>query len=320
MKLWQRFAVLSVEVLLCALAVGCATTTEPIQFGLYQVPRTNLVEARALGMDFVVGPRERGYLEEAGRAGLKVITPLTDEPDLHGISPENLREEYRKARKPAFLNLSSGYSVEAYRDVCDVVMFDWYPVGWMPVETFYSHCRTARLAAGKKPFYAVVQTFDWAKYPGTMPPGDYRRPTAPEVKAMTLWAAMNGASGIVFYPFDDGHARLSESPEIAGAIKESVELVRNYDWLFESPRVWIEYPFSFKPGTDKTNAIAETSIAIRAARTEKALFVVAANTTGREIVVKPRMKFEKGGEELRFAPLEVKFLTTPPPPPGRGGK
>jgi hypothetical protein len=167
------------------------------------------------------------------------------------------------------------------------------------------------LAAGRKPFFAVVQTFDWAKYPAVMPPGEYRKPTAAEVKAMTLWAAMNGASGIVFYPFDDGHARLSESPEIASAIKESVELVRNYDWLFELPRVWIDYPFTFAAGADKTNAIAETSIAIRAARTEKALFVVAANTTGRTIVVKPRIAFDDVQEEIRFEPLEVKFLVAP---------
>lgn len=308
MKSWR---LLSVEVVLCALAVGCATTTEPIQFGFYQVPRTNLADARALGMDFVIGPQQREYLREAERVGLNVITPLTDEPDLKGISPEEIRAEYRKARKPAFLNLSSAYSVEAFRDVCDMVMFDWYPIGWMPIETFYSQCRVARLAAGRKPFYAVVQTFDWAKYPGMMPPGEYRKPSSVEVKAMTLWAVMNGAGGIVFYPFDDGHARLSESPEIASAIKESVELVRNFDWLFEAPRVWIDYPFTFTSSADKTNAIAETSIAIRAARTEKALFVVAANTTGRTIVVKPRIAFDHVREEIQFEPLEVKLLVAP---------
>ena len=309
MKWWRRFAVLTAEVALFALAVGCATT-RPIQFGFYQVPREKLAEARALGMDFVVGSSQREYVREARRQGLEVITTMTDEPDLHGIAPEVIRKEYRRARKPAFLNLSSGYSVEAYRDHCDVVMFDWYPVGWMPIETFYAHCRAARLAAGKKPFYAVIQTFDWAKYPRVMPPSEnHRKPTAAEVKAMTIWAAMNGASGIVYYPFDDGHARLSESPEIAAAINESAELVRNYDWLFEMPRAWIEYPFKFASDADKTNAIAENSIAVRTVRTEEAVHIVAANTTGRTIVVKPLLQFVEAGEEIRFEPLEVKFLT-----------
>jgi hypothetical protein len=86
--------------------------------------------------------------------------------------------------------------------------------------------------------------------------------------------------------------------------------VRNYDWLFEMPRVWIDYPFTFESDADKTNSIAETSIAIRAARSNEALFVVAANTTGCEIIVKPRIKFDDIGEDLRFAPLEVKFLTS----------
>ena len=127
---------------------------------------------------------------------------------------------------------------------------------------------------------------------------------------MTIWAAMNGASGIVYYPFDDGHARLSESPEIAAAIRESVELVRNYDWLFEMPRAWIEYPFKFTSDADKTNAVAENSIAVRAGRTKDTVFVVAANTTDREIVVKERTDFDETEEDIRFAPLEVKFLSS----------
>jgi hypothetical protein len=306
------------------LLCGCAAP-ESIRFGMYQVPQANLGQVRELGMDFVIGSESHAYLDAAGAQNLKVITArpsrhkaamgtiLTDEPDLHGISPEKIREEYtktkRSSRKPVFLNLSSGFSTEAYANNCDVLMFDWYPVNWTPIETFYSHSRAARLAADRKPFYAVIQTFDWSKYPGQMPAGSYRKPTAQEVSAMTIWAAMNGAKGIVYYPYADGHASLEESPELARAIKKSVELVRNYDWLFESPRAWIEYPFQFRASEDKTNAVAETSIAIRAARTADADFVVAANTTSRAITVKPLMKFDEVETEIRFEPLEVKFLT-----------
>jgi hypothetical protein len=294
---------------------------------MFQVPQQNLVDARALGIDFVVGPGRREYVDAAEANGLKVIAParaevrshavigsmLTDEPDLHGISPEQIRQEYQAAkRRPVFLNLSSGFSAEAYIKDCDVLMFDWYPVNWTPIETFYSHLRAARLAAGKKPFFAVIQTFDWSKYPEMMPPGNYRKPTAAEVKAMTVWAAMNDAKGIAYYPFNDGNASLAESPEIASAIKQSVELVRNYDWLFEAPRTWIEYPFQFQRIEDKTNAIAETSIAIRASRTKEdpdLVFVAAANTTDHAIVVKPLIHFDEAEGEIRFEPLEVKFLT-----------
>lgn len=129
---------------------------------------------------------------------------------------------------------------------------------------------------------------------------------------MTIWAAMNGAQGIAYYPFDDGHASLADSPEIATAIKDSIELVRNYDWLFEMPRAWIEYPFKFTSLSDRTNAIAETSIAIRAARLPEnpgTVFIVAANTTDHAITVKPLLKFDEAEGEIQFGPLEVKFLT-----------
>src|SRR5688572_20291192 len=120
---------------------------------MFQVPQKNLADVRALGIDFVVGSPRREYLDEAHALNLKVITKypktdhpaimgsiLTDEPDLHGVSPDQIAQEYKKAKwqtpKPIFLNLSSGYSVEAYGAHCDVVMFDWYPVNWQPLETF----------------------------------------------------------------------------------------------------------------------------------------------------------------------------------------
>jgi hypothetical protein len=310
-------------------AMGCASPQPPIRFGIFQVPRKNLADARALGMDFVVGSSQRDYLDAAAAEQLKAIARpqsgirhpaimgsiLTDEPDLHGISPEKMAAEYKAAKKtgprPVFLNLSSGFSAEAYVRDCDVLMFDWFPVNWMPLETFYSHLRATRLAAGRKPFCAVIQTFDWSKYPELMPAGSYRKPTPAEIKAMTVWAAMNGAKGIAYYPFDDGHASLAESPEIASAIKQSIELVRNYDWLFESPRAWMDYPFQFERREDKTNAIAETSIAVRATRLPEnpgTVFVVAANTTDRAITVKPLVHFDEAEGEIRFEPLEVKFL------------
>jgi hypothetical protein len=312
----------------CALLCGCAAQ-RPIRFGMFQVPEKNLRAVHALGMDFVVGPSTPAYLEEAARLKLKVITQdskvkhhailgsiLTDEPDLHGLPPERIAQEYKAAkrpdRKPIFLNLSSAYAAEAYRENCDVLMFDWFPIGWMPLETFYSQLRLARLAAGKKPFFVVIQAFDWSRYPDLMPAGNYRKPTAAEVKAMTIWAAMNGAKGIAYYPFDDGHFSLEEAPEISAAIKESIALVRDYDWLFESPRAWIEYPFQFQSSADKTNSIAETSIAIRAARTPEypgTTYITAANTTDRAIVVKPLLQFDEVAGEIQFAPFEVKFLT-----------
>ena len=313
---------------------GCATHRS-LTFGIYSVPEARLPEIRSLGLDFVIGPKDRPYLDAAAKAGIGVIvrgkgeanagrhhatigTYLSDEPDLRGIAPSEMLEEYRKAKKssskPVFVNVSSGYSVEAYRDAGDILMFDWYPVGWQPLETFYSNLRAARLGARGKAFYAVIQTFDWAKYPNIMPASaEYRRPTPSEVKAMTLWAAMSDARGIAFYPYDDGHWSLREAPELMGAVRDAIELIRSNGDFFRRDREWLSYPFRFEDRKDQYNIIWDASIAIRASRQKRSprkWLIVAANTTDREIAVipQPKVKLKDASARIVFAPLEVKLL------------
>jgi hypothetical protein len=312
--------------------LGCRSS-ERIQFGIYAVPERELSSARSLGANFVVGPADKKYVEAARRAGLKVIADgngafkddaiagryLTDEPDLRDIPVRQLELEYARARrqwsKPVFLNVSSGYSVEAYRKACDVIMFDWYPIGWQPIQTFYANARIARLAAHGKPFIATVQAFSWANYPQLMPPNSrYRKPTPTEVQAMAVWAAMNGASGIFFYPLDDGKSRLTDSPELMDAVRESIELVKKHERYFTGPRGYGPYPFSFRDQSQRYNAIAEASIAIRYSESTKdadTYYLVAANTTENEIAVNPGPGVEFLGATfpIVFKPLAVQFFS-----------
>jgi hypothetical protein len=143
---------------------GCKTTP-PISFGLFAVPKSELAEAKTVGVDFLVAGQDPAYLNEAARLKLKIIATgepgtvhpsiagfyLTDEPDLLGIEPDRIQREYervkKRSKKTVFLNLSSAHSIEVYSKYCDAVMFDWYPVGWQPIETFFSHLRIARLAS-----------------------------------------------------------------------------------------------------------------------------------------------------------------------------
>lgn len=304
----------------------------PIQFGIYSVPTADLQRAKNIGIDFVVGPRERSYLNAAEAVGLKVIGRgpglaqhsalkgiyLSDEPDLRGISPDAIRREAARIRRhsktPLYLNLSSGYSIERFRDNADVLMFDWYPVGWRPPETFFDQCRGARLAARNKRFYAVVQLFSWAAYPKLMPPNSaHRAPTPDEVRAFTVWAVMNGASGIAFYPYDDGFTRLNEMPEIEKAMRSAIALVRDREDYLKGEPLWNKYPFDFKEPRDSTNAVAATSIVVRFAADKKdksSLLLTAANTTSWTIEAKwdSRMGSELAGRPLTFAPLEVRFF------------
>lgn len=331
----HRYDTLSLAAgLIFILLCGCSGQ-RPLTFGIYSVPKGELGRVREMGLDFVVGPKDQSYLDAAAKLDLGVIARgqgegrllqhpsvigayLSDEPDLRGIAPSEIKKEFRAAKKISskrvFVNLSSAYSIEAYRDAGDVVMFDWYPIGWQPLETFYAHLRAARLGAGSKPFYAVIQTFDWSKYPQLMPvSGEYRRPTPSEVKAMTLWAAMSGARGIAFYPYDDGHSSIHEAPELMRAIKETVELIRSNEKFFTQQREWIAYPFRFEKRTDQYNAIWDASIAIKASQRRGSpgqWLIIAANTTDREIAVSPQpaIKFSGLSGRIVFGPLEVKLL------------
>jgi hypothetical protein len=235
------------------------------------------------------------------------------------MSPEKIALEFqlakRKSSKPVFLNLSSGYSAEYYAPFCDVVMFDWYPIGWQPIESYYANLRLARLAAGTKPFFATVQAFDWSLYPKLMPPrSTYRSPTPAELKAMTIWAAMNGASGVAFYAYDDRHTKLARHPELATAIEESIKFIRDHEAFFVGKREWAPYPFRFLAEADKYNAISETSVAVKFSRADKSSgrwHLVAANTTDRPIEVgrAAGVTFLDAAERITFAPFEFKLLT-----------
>jgi hypothetical protein len=319
-------------VLVALLEAGCQSA-RPIQFGIYSVPEKDLGTARAMGMDFVVGPKFPDYLASAQRAGLKVIGRegkvyahkallgcyLSDEPDLFGTPPSSIAMEYKAAKQrsksPIFLNLSSGYSIELYGEHCDIVMFDWYPIGWMPIETFYSNARVARLAARTKPFFAVIQAFDWQRYPALMPASaNNRSPTAVEIKAMAVWAAMNGASGIAFYPFNDGTTDITQYPERSKAIEEAVSLIKEHQDWFAGSRAWAPYPFNYEDRRDQYTTTAEPSIGARFVKMPGApqkYWVVAANLTDRVIRVTESKRVDVDGTDgtIVFMPFEIKFLT-----------
>ncbi len=318
--------------LVLVVLMGGCHSPRSIQFGFYAVPEADLPAVGRLGVDFVVGTKSKSYLDAAKQANLQVIGTgskflnhssllgnyLSDEPDLNGLSPGQIRIQYQNAKrrsaKPVFLNLSSGYSIESYSPYCDVVMFDWYPIGWQPIETFHSHLRAARVAAGKKPFYAIIQAFDWSHYPSLVPPSKlYRKPTPLEVKAMTVWAAMSGATGVMYYPYHDSKTEIIHTPELIDAIQESIEFVRMNNEYFGPARIWNPYPFSFENLTDRYNEISESSIAIKYSKTpaDAGFYrLIAANTTSREIVVTPapNIEIESSQPRIVFGPLEFKLL------------
>ena len=227
----------TLSLLLCA---GCSTPRRHFSLGIYSAwSVTNLPALRDAGFDLVQGPARKPYLDSAHKLGLKVLAQpgtaagpsfsattalravqqfdhhpalwawyLSDEPDLNGIPPEAVRHANRTihragASRPTALVVFNGASLATYHDA-DILMVDRYPVGWQPLAAFFQHMRHGGTAAsvGKKPFYAVIQAFDWTYYGKLLgaPEGTpLRPPTREELRSMTHGALALGASGIFYY-------------------------------------------------------------------------------------------------------------------------
>ncbi|MBP6977971.1 MAG: FN3 associated domain-containing protein [Bacteroidales bacterium] len=123
---------------------------------------------------------------------------IADEPDGQDVPPENLADTYRTIREldpyhPITIVLMTPSKAMEYKDVCDIVMADPYPVPNSPVtevaewagmlyDAFYP----------EKPVWIVPQAFggaEWWK----------REPTQREIRVMTYLAIVNHASGIQYF-------------------------------------------------------------------------------------------------------------------------
>jgi hypothetical protein len=285
--------------LLLILTTACQHPAPPFYpIGIYSVPKANLPAVREAGFNLVTGPAEQSYLDSAGQLGLKVLASpgtsagksfdaararqvlaqldrhpalwawyLVDEPDLNGVSPDEVKHVQRfvktqGARKPTALVLYQGGEALNYANIADLTMLDRYPIPWLPLANFPQHVRLARLALGQdKPLITVIQAFDWTYYPKLLTGGkDLRPPTSEELRCMTYCALARGATGLFFYCFDDGAWKLSEHPDVWGAVRAVVNEVNHRLPLFEAEQLWWPYVHEFPdPGTG-FNAALESSI------------------------------------------------------------
>src|SRR5690606_33230381 len=145
-----------------------------------------------------------------------------DEPDLHLLSPSNLRAYRarlrRVARKPVYLVLASGAAVEKYGHLADLVAVDWYPIPWNPLATVSREMRSARLASQGRPFLAILQAFDWRAFPQMIRSDQpLRGPTPEELRCMAYLSLFQGARGIIFYSYQAEAWSIREHPEMWAA-------------------------------------------------------------------------------------------------------
>jgi hypothetical protein len=252
-----------------------ASSSRPARFpvGIYGVPGVaDLQAVHAAGFSLVMGGLDPEYMDAAARLGVGVIaTPgssagpgfdaakvretvrrwdrhpalagwyLVDEPDLNEVPPAQviLANDTVKAAgagKPTALVVYRGWNLARFHSA-DILMVDFYPIGWIPVPAFFKHMRHGATAArvGGKQFHAVIQAMDWQVYEDQFRfPPDFspRPPTEDELRSMTWGARALGADAVLFYPYRDGRWEMPRHPATWQALTRVVQEVRRWEPIF----------------------------------------------------------------------------------------
>jgi hypothetical protein len=287
---------------MAALWIGCTTGPRQFPIGLYGVPPEDFPSIAALGFDTVVGSASPEMLASAKTNGIRIIASvpvddrariatvrnhpavgawyLFDEPDLNRVSPAtiaNLNSRWhRLSGKPTMVVLMSGNSVEKYRDSADLIAVDWYPVPWAPVATVAREMRLARLASQGRPFYAILQAFDWKSTPELLRTNTpLRPPTAAEMRCMTYLALTQGASGLLFYTYQTDRWNIREHPEVWNALTDLAREVRLNAPIFAHRVLW--WPSDNEthgPSSDMYNEILESRMLVSLYHVKEAVAAV----------------------------------------------
>ena len=280
----------AVLLLMASFLLGCRTPSSAppsdssfFPLGIYDVPQTDLANINAAGFNLVVTSATAEYLNAAHRHGLKVLSHSSpfqiltntaaadrlrrldphpalwawytiDEPDLHGIPPPTVGRIHKKfdrlATKPTMLVLMSGSATINYREYPDMVGLDFYPVPWAPISQFAKEMKLARFALGDKPYFAILQAFDWSAFPELLETNEtLRPPTYEELRCMTYMALAHRAKGLFFYTYKARDWDLSATtlwPDVKSIVREVNELRP----LFTATFCWWSPNFDYLEGPD----------------------------------------------------------------------
>ena len=345
--------------------MGCASpANKPALFGLYDVPQQALTEIKAAGFDLVTGEARSSFLDAAQEANLKVLATsrvlaggangasvldqlqkydrhpalwgwyLIDEPDMHDVPPAKVdaaaRFVQQRAQKHGVVTLASGNAARLYGRECDLLFVDFYPVPWAPVSRFAKEMRMTAAARGGKPYFAVVQAFDWTHFPDVLgQTNNLRLPTIAEVRCMAYMALALEARGIFFYSYQAKTWKLAESP-LWPDLKILLAELRRVAPIFSSGPIWFPNEFEYHDPTRMYNEVHEGAILPRLFKLSKkkgdldaGYYFILINTTGDVVGYDFRLPFADlhevclGNETLplkdgwlrrSYAPYEVVVL------------
>jgi len=315
-------------------AAGCAHRTREFQVGMFYPPPEAFPALADAGFNVVAAPADRAVLDAARQHGLRVLANphlpsaashqgvpeqiktldahpalwswfLFDEPDLHRVSPAQVSREKRRlaqhARKPVMVILSAGSSVEKYRGVAELLAVDWYPVNWSPLATIAREMRLARAALRGGEFFAVIQAFDWSKFPHLLRHADPLRPPSPEeVRCMSYLALMQGASGIFFYAWRDTSWNLEEHPALRDALLSLGAELRANAPIFSRRVDWWPARMVYHGGPEAMhNDIFEARVALALFESKpksgggaRGYYLIAANTSAEPVDFSFKLPFD----------------------------
>jgi hypothetical protein len=255
------------------------------------VTRESLDAAAAAGLEVIGSGGPDSYRALDAHPALRAWY-LYDEPDMHRVSPAKVaamnRELHRFARKPSFLVLMSGAAVEKYQESGDLIAVDWYPVPWAPVATVAREMRLARLGLDGRPFFAILQAFDWSSFPELLrADGPLRPPTRDETRCMAYLALMQGASGLFFYAYETDRWKLREHPPVWENITAvAAEILADAPIFSGRVKWWPVRDETHGPAADMHNEIMEPRVLLGLFEVKKpqagvaaGYYVAAANTS-----------------------------------------
>lgn len=209
---------------------------------------------RSAGQMLLVSPNEVEISTHGGAEFPGVWWYVRDEPDVIGMTRDELAALDRKARtwapgsKTAFV-VGDGHKAKDYPDVADAIMVDWYPVPHLPLESAGDHVRMTAEAAGGRKVWAVLQAMDWRNFPQRDPKKKRigRFPAWSEIRFMSYDAVLNGADGVWYFVYSTATgSNLSQTPDEFVRVTEPAGELRAMAPIFARGRR-IELPFPPNP-------------------------------------------------------------------------
>jgi hypothetical protein len=191
---------------------------------------------------------------------------LEDEPEEHGVKPENLRKKYEALKAKAGTDHPIGvthnqfHGPKTYKGSSDFTMTDVYPVtakrDW-PLNAVGSYTANTRTVNGPSwPTFTVIQTFGG---PDT-DAGRWAQPLPHEVRFMAFNALVHRANGILYFSY---WPRAPITWASVATLNRDIE--RLVPWLLA-------------PGEEKTVTSSDPAVEVRAKQVGDACMIIATNS------------------------------------------